>query len=338
MGLGDSLVLVALETGRCQAVAKKRRHWAMLLMLTMTASGLACGGSGSRTHAAEKSPSRPERTNAPAGARAPSTKPRIDKDATPNRQILSVLSVEHEVDVVAEQGGMVESILADGGSAVKGGAALAQLDARTLRAQLAHDQDDLVVAHDNVQYNEAELKAKQANYRRYQELRRLGLSSQADLEKAKFEAEGAEYDLKSWKAIVKRTASQIRIAELALDKMTIRAPFDGVVARRYIRQGQVVAKGERCFRVTQLRPLEVRFPVPETSPRTPRAGDRVQVSLAGEASRVFTARVIRVGPVIDPDSGSWDVLARLVGRLPRDLRPGMAVQVRWPPVTDRPRN
>jgi len=38
-----------------------------------------------------------------------------------------------------------------------------------------------------------------------------------------------------------------------------------------------------------------------------------------------------VGPVIDPASGSWDVLAELVGRLPADLRPGMAVEVHWPP-------
>jgi uncharacterized OB-fold protein len=41
-----------------------------------------------------------------------------------------------------------------------------------------------------------------------------------------------------------------------------------------------------------------------------------------------------VGPVIDPASGSWDVLAELVGRLPDALRPGMAVEVHWPPEPD----
>jgi membrane fusion protein (multidrug efflux system) len=302
---------------------KKRRRWVALLTLALAACGIACGGSASRPEAAENP--------APAATTAQAEKPAARAASPASDDILSVLTVEHEVDVLAERDGVVETILQEEGAGVQKGAELAQLDDRTLRAQLAHDQDDLVVAQDNVKYNQAELKAKQANYRRYQELRQSGLSSVADLEKAKFEAEGAQYDLDSWHAIVKRTESQIRIAELELAKMQIRAPFDGVVARRFIRQGQSLAKGDRCFRVTQLRPLEVRFPVPETSRHTPRAGDRITVSLASDGGRVFAARIVRVGPVIDPASGSWDVLAELVGRLPEDLRPGMAVEVHWPP-------
>lgn len=311
----------------------KRKYWAAMLTVGLAACGLACGGASSRPAAAEAD-ARPLSAPAPVPVKRPA---RPAKAAPATKEILSVLTVEHEVDVLARHGGIVETILHQEGQPVRQGMPLAQLDDRTLRAELAHDQDDLVVAQDNVKYNQAELKAKQANYRRYQELRRLGLSSEADLEKAKFEAEGAQYDLKSWGAIVKRTRSQIRIATLALDRMTIRAPFDGVVARRYIRQGQEVTKGEHCFRVTQLRPLEVRFPVPETTRHSPRVGDRVQVSLVANPGRVFQARVIRVGPVIDPASGSWDVLAELVGRVPEELRPGMAVEVRWPPEPGRRR-
>lgn len=303
----------------------KKRWIVTLVALAVVACGAACGSSGSRPEAAEP----------PAPADAPSPVPTPEPAAqTADRngsEILSVLTVEHEVDVTAEEGGVVESILHDAGARVEKGAELAQLDDRTLRAQLAHDQDNLVVAKDNVQYLQAELKSKQANYRRYQELRKSGLSSEADLEKARFEAEGAQYDLASERAIVKRTESEIRIAELKLAKTQIRAPFNGVVARRFIREGQAIAKGDRCFRVTQLRPLEVRFPVPESSSRTPRAGDRVRVALAGKPNRVYAARVLRVGPVVDPATGSWDVLAELVGRLPADLRPGMAVEVEWPP-------
>jgi RND family efflux transporter MFP subunit len=310
-------------------MAEKMRGWAVVLALGLAACGLACGGSGGRPETgATAQPQEP--ASAPSATQTKRPAQRVADAAPAAQQILSVLTVEHEVDVLAQRGGLVETVLHHEGAAVLKGVPLAQLDDRTLRAQLAHDRDDMVVAQDNVKYNQAELKAKQANYRRYQELRRLGLSSEADLEKAKFEAEGARYDLKSWLAIVKRTASQIHIAELELDRMTIRAPFDGVVARRYIREGQQVAKGERCFRVTQLRPLEVRFPVPETSRHAPHVGDRIQVSLASDAGQVFSARVIRVGPVIDPASGSWDVLAKLVGRLPGNLRPGMAVQVDWP--------
>jgi RND family efflux transporter MFP subunit len=310
-------------------VKKKKRLWTALLTLGLAACGVACGGSAGRPEAANAAP-------LAAAASAPA-QPASTAAAPATEEILSVLTVEHEVDVLAEQGGVVDSILRDEGAIVQKGSELAQLDDRALRAQLTHDQEDLVVAQDNVKYNEAELKAKQANYRRYQELNKLGLGSEADLEKAKFEAEGAQYDLDSWKAIVKRNNAQIRIAELELAKMRIRAPFDGVIARRYIRQGQSLAKGDRCFRVTQLRPLEVRFPVPETSRHAPRVGDRIQLSLPGDAARVFAARVIRVGPVIDPASGAWNVLAQLA-KPPSDLRPGMAVVVHWPPQPEPVRN
>jgi membrane fusion protein, multidrug efflux system len=312
-------------------MSQGRRMWAAILVLALAAGAMACGDSGNgggaeaSAPAAQPAPASPNAGTAlNAGAQA--------TPARPAAEILSVLTVEHELDVLAQRDGTVASLAADEGSPVRQGAVLGQLDDRSLRAQLAHDQDDLTVANDNVKYNESELRAKQANYKRYQELHQYGLGSAADLEKARFEAEGAQYDLDSWKAIVKRTQSQIRITELALEQMQIRAPFDGVVARRYIRQGQEVAKGDRCFRVTQLRPLEVRFPVAETFPHRPRLGDRVDVVLASDSQRRFEARIVKVGPVVDPASGSWDVLAQLAGRIPDDLRPGMAVKVLWPPV------
>ncbi len=307
---------------------KKPRIWLALGAALLAACGLACGGASGKTQAAEDNP-KPAAEPSPARSRPANPVP-----ATTD--ILSVLTVEHQVTVLSRIPGVVETIAKDEGDAVHQGDLLASLDDRTLQAQLAHDRDDLIVAKDNVQYQQAELKSKQANYRRYQELRKLGLSSEADLEKARFEAVGAQYDLKSWHAVVQRTRSQIRIAELEIQKTQIRAPFDGVVARRYIRQGQAIENGARCFLVTQLRPLEVRFPVPETSLPSPRVGDHVRVSLAGGGSRVFTAEVIRVGPVVDPATASWDVLARLVAP-PRDLRPGMAVRVTWPPETGRDR-
>lgn len=315
----------------------RRKIWVTTFAVALSACGIACGGAGGRAPAkalADVAPAAETRVAEARRAAGPSNSSLAEQTtgSAGSQTILSVLTVEHQVDVLAERDGVVLTIDADESARVRQGQTLAQLDDRTQRAQLAHDQADLVVANDNVKYNEAEVRAKQANYRRYQELSKYGLGSEADLEKARFEAEGAQYDLDSWRAIVKRTETQIRIAELEIGKMKIRAPFDGVVARRYVRQGQALAKGDRCFRITQLRPLRVRFPVPETSPLTPRTGDRLLVSVAAEPTRVFPARIIRVSPVIDPASASWDVLAELTGRPPDDLRPGMAVEVHWPPA------
>jgi RND family efflux transporter MFP subunit len=257
-------------------------------------------------------------------APAPAAKPSEPGD------ILSVLSVEHQVDVPTQTDGVVAEIIKDEGSSVRVGEILARLDNRTIAAELEKAQADLRVAQNNVSYQDAEMKAKAANYRRQQKLREYGLSSEADLEHAEFEAKGAEFDLASWKANLEKTHAEIRRLEAEQDKTRIRAPFAGMVAHRYIRMGQGVSKSDKCFRISQLSPLLVQFQVPESAGRRPERGATVSLSLVGDANRALKARIVNVGPTVDPASDSYNVTAQLTGSGLSDLRPGMSVRVEWP--------
>ena len=228
-------------------------------------------------------------------------------------------------------------IVRDEGSRVRHGEILAQMDDRSLTAESEKAKADLQVAEQNVKYNEAEVKAKEAAYRRQQELRKLGLSSDAELENAEFQAKGAAYDLQSWHAVVDRNRAAVRVTELELEKTRIRSPFDGVVARRYIRQGQDVMKDEKCFRISQLSPLRVQFQVAEASGRRLQPGDEVKVALVSDNKQVYSARISRVSPTVDAASGSYDLTAQLTGPDLSALRPGMAVRVIWaPPKSPKP--
>ncbi len=302
----------------------KRAGWLFLLALVLGTS--SCGNSTD----AQNSSTAPASSPSAPGASAARPEPGAHGTSGDPSDILSVLSVEHEVDVLAQRDGGVMETLKDDGQRVQAGEILAQLDDRTIRAQLDKAQADLDEAQNNVKYNEAELKAKQANYRRYQQLREMGLGSQADLDNAEFLAKGAEYDLKALHAVVDNRQAAIRELQVELDRTRIRAPFSGVVARRYIRQGQGVLKDEKCFRVSQLSPLQVQFQVPENSGRKPRLGDSVQLSLADDAGRILTARVVKLSPMVDPASDSYDVTARLTSADLSELKPGMAVRVSWP--------
>ncbi len=288
--------------------------------------GATCGG---RSEA--------DRVGAPPTA--PAEVPTVESEsATPppvdeSSDILSVLSVEREVDLLAQRDGVVLEIVHDQGSRVEKHTVLARLEDQDLLAQLDRARADLSVAESNVRYNAAELKARQAAYRRAQEMRELGLNSDADLEEAEFKAKGAEYDLQSWQAVVERTQAEIRMLELELQKTRIHAPFSGVVARRYIRSGENVLKDDKCFRLSQLAPLQVRFLVPETSGRHPRVGEIVEVkpASAGSLQPFYTARILRVSPVVDPASGGIEAVAQLTNPDFERLRPGMAVRVLWTP-------
>jgi RND family efflux transporter MFP subunit len=299
-----------------------------VLIVIASAALVAIGCSGSAGESNGNSLARP----APAASNSATANP--PANSAPERakpaDILSVLTVEHQVDIAAQRDGVVTSIAKDEGSAVKTGEILAQLDDRSLQMELIKANDDLQVEDNNRKYKEAELKAKSAAFHRQQQLRALGLSSDADLEAAEFEEKAAQYDLRGYEALVESGHAEINRLQLEADQTRIHAPFSGVVVRRYVREGQAISKGDKCFRVSQLAPLQVQFQVPESSAGRPTIGAPVDLSLIEDSARKLNARVVKVSPTIDAASDSYDVVAQLAGANISDLRPGMAVKVIWP--------
>jgi len=279
--------------------------------------------------------SSPPASSPPAAAASQPTAPTSTSPADPNalgraQDVLSVLSVEHEVDVRAQREGTVQQLVAEEGRRVQAGELLGRLDDRAMQSELDKARADLMVAQNNVKYKQAENQAKEANLKRQQLLRSSGLSSDADLEQAEFEAKATAYEIDSWNALVKSNQAQIQSLQIELEQTQFRAPFSGVVARRYVRVGQTVTKDDPCFRVSQLGPLQVNFQVPESSNEKPAVGGAVRLSVVSNANRTLSARIIKVGPTVDPASDSFDVTAQLDGDV-SGLSPGMAVRVSWTP-------
>jgi RND family efflux transporter MFP subunit len=312
---------LALGTVRKEGMAHMKRAALILLAaVAMLANGCDNSSVASGTKAAAPT----------ASSTAAPPAPNTSAKGTGTGDILSVLTVEHQVDLSSQRDGTVTSLAKDEGSVVKAGDILGQLDDRSLQQELIKARDDLKVTQNNLQYKAAELKAKAAAYRRQQLMREAGLSSQADLEAAEFEAKGAEYDMHGYEALVESGQAEIHRLEIEIDQTVLRAPFSGVVVRRYVREGQAIAKGDKCFRVSQLYPLQVQFQISEMASPRPTLGAPVNLVLLGGANRSLNAKVVKVSPTVDPSSDSYDVVAQLTGSGISDLRPGMAVRVEWP--------
>ena len=297
---------------------------ALILIAAVAIAGNGCDKSSVASNPKD-APQSPSNTG-PSQPAAPSTSARGAEAG----DILSVLTVEHQVDLSSQRDGTVTSLAKDEGNVVKSGEILGRLDDRSLQQELIKARDDLKVTQNNLQYKAAELKAKDAAYRRQQQMREAGLSSQADLEAAEFQAKGAEYDMHGYEALVESGQAEIHRLEIEIDQTVLRAPFSGVVVRRYIREGQAIAKGEKCFRVSQLYPLQVQFQISELANPRPVLGAPVNLILLGGTNRLLNAKVVKVSPTVDPSSDSYDVVAQLTGAGISDLRPGMAVRVGWP--------
>lgn len=238
--------------------------------------------------------------------------------------------VENQVDVVAQQGGLIAEIVADVGAAVHKGQLLALLDDRQASAQRDAAQAKLKSCEANLNDWEAETKLAQADLDRAQRMRESGINTQEELDHARYKLVGSQYEIEKAQRELDGARDSLRVSELELQKTRIEAPFDGVVARRYVRAGQTAAPGDRMFWVSAVAPLLVKFTLPERFLSRIKTGNVVYVSSLSAPEQAHPARVVEMSPVVDPASDSIDVVARLEGK-PEGLRPGMTANIRISP-------
>ena len=242
------------------------------------------------------------------------------------------LVVENQVDVAAQREGVVAEILVDVGAAVRKGQLLAKLDDRQLSADTDMARARIAQIQANVENWEAEVKVLEADRERAEKMSEAQLITKQDLDHVRFKLIAGEFELERERHALKSVQAQARSIDLELAKTHVGAPFGGVVARRYVRVGQKVAVGDRLFWVTAVAPVRVRFTLPEKFVGKVHPGAVVTVTTANAPEEEHSATVIFVSPVVDPSSGTIEVLAELTGP-PGDLRPGMTAQVR---VAQRP--
>lgn len=237
------------------------------------------------------------------------------------------LLVEDQVDVAAQRAGVVAQLLVDVGQPVRRGEQLATLDDRQLSAERDAAQAQVQVAQANLKDWQAETRMAEADFRRAEGMFKAQLNTQEQLDHARYKWQGSVYEIEKGQQELLQRQAALRAVSLELEKTHIRAPFGGVVARRYVRLGQEVASGDRLFWVTAVRPLRVKFTLPEKLIGQVKRGQMLSVTCLDEPGAAHQARVIQVSPVVDPSSGTFEVLAQLVNPGP-NLRPGMTANIR----------
>ena len=206
------------------------------------------------------------------------------------------LYVEHDAAIYARSAGVVESILVDLGARVAAGQLLARLENtdQTIALEQAKDRHDNAVV--------------QAD--RQRALKSAGVTTQADSERVELE--------------LREAALALRKAQRDFDLTRIVAPFGGVVTGRTARVGRLVEAGDSLFHVTALSPVLASVRVPEASAFGVKLG--AEADVVGPRGETARARVVRASPVIDPASGTREVVVQLTGgdRMP----PGSSVTLK----------
>ncbi len=240
------------------------------------------------------------------------------------------LVAEQQADIAVERDGCVAQVGVQIGDRVRRGQLLAQLDDRALRAAVDSQKAKVASLQAQVAEWESEQKTEEADLRRMQIMLNEKIRSQEDWEHVKYKLDETMQEVARYHADEAAAEADLRSANLQLEQSRIVAPFDGVVGRSSIRLAQEVKKGDVLFWITAEAPLRVLFTVPETAMAAFPSGAPLELTTADYPNLRQQARILRVSPVVDPASGSVQVIATVVNPSPL-LKPGMSMQVRLAP-------
>ncbi len=213
--------------------------------------------------------------------------------------LVGQLEADESVMIRPESDGVVGSVEFREGQDVAKGAVLFRLRDEEQRARLREA--------------EAQVALTDEAWRRAQSLAGERIVSAAELDQATANRAAAH--------------ARVDLARVELDRMTIRAPFAGVLGQRLVSPGDRVTDDTDLVQIDAVATLKLTFPVPEPIVEWVHPGMPFTVSVAPFPGERFPGTVYFAAPALDPRNRHL----MLKGQVPnpdRKLRPGLFADVR----------
>lgn len=207
------------------------------------------------------------------------------------------LVAERTAQIRAEVPGAVVQVTHDPGDVVKAGTSLAKIDDRTINDAYLSARSGFRAAETS-----AELAARELD--RATKLHAAGAIAERDLENTR------RADL-SARSMLDDARTRLSGAEKQRDAANVLAPYDGVVADRYINPGDIVVPGAPMFAVVDPSTMRLEAAVPASDLAMVRVGARVTFSVTGYPGRTFEGRVAGINPQADPQTRQVRLFVRI---------------------------
>jgi RND family efflux transporter MFP subunit len=217
--------------------------------------------------------------------------------------------------------GVIETAAAERGDLVRAGQVLATLRADVERQSLAVAQSK-ADAVGELRAAEANAELARQKLARAKDLADKQFISSQALEQARAEAMVAENRLEQAREQRDVYAREHQLAEAQLGQRTIRSPFAGVIAERYLSAGEHI-DDKPIYRVAMINPLRVEVVLPAAAYATVRRGMSVTVLPEFPGATPRQAKVTLVDRVIDGASNTFRLRMELPNpdlSLPAGLR------------------
>jgi RND family efflux transporter MFP subunit len=236
--------------------------------------------------------------------------------------------------------GRIEQLAADQGDRVQAGQLLFTLDDAELEQQAEIARANIASAEaalERLQADRAQasaiLEQAQNNHERIQKLVLRSAATAEELDKATETLSVAQAGVARGEAALLEGRKQLIAAEKNLDyrlavlaDTQVKAPFDGLIVRRFRDPGDVVVPGSPALTLVSLDELWISAWVDETEMARLRVGQPARVVFRSEPDRSYQAEVARLGREADRETREFVVDVRVL-KLPENWAVGQRAEV-----------
>jgi membrane fusion protein, multidrug efflux system len=230
------------------------------------------------------------------------------------------------VAVVPRAAGRLEAISVRLGDPVRRGQRIAKIEDYELQEQVKQQEAGMEVSKATIRQREADLQLAQTNAERSRNLfaRQLLPKQTFDDNEARLQAAEAQLDL----ARAQNTQSLARLDELKINlaNTEITSPVNGFVARRGVDAGAFVGTNAPVVDVVDISRVRLVANIIEKDLKQVHIGDNTRVEVDAFPGEVFTGRIARLSPVLDPATRTAPMEIEIPNPGYR-LKPGMYARV-----------
>ena len=136
-------------------------------------------------------------------------------------------------------------------------------------------------------------------------------------------------------AIVEQQRATLALARKNITDTVVRAPISGAVKEKAASRGSYLPVNGRIVTLVKINPLRLRADIPEYAAGTVRIGQVINLSIESFPGKIYTGRVVRIGPSLNEQTRALTVEAS-VANPGNILRPGMFAKAQLITANDAP--
>jgi RND family efflux transporter MFP subunit len=233
---------------------------------------------------------------------------------------------EATVSVVPRAAGRLESVSVKMGDRVSRGQKIAQIENQDILEQVKQAEAAQQVSQATIRQREADLQLAQTNAERSRNLyeRQLLPKQTLDDTESRYQSAIAQLDLA--RAQSNQTKARIDELRINLGNTAIVSPVNGFVSKRSIDPGAFASQNAPVVDVVDISRVRLTASIVEKDLKQLQVGDPTRVEVDAYPGEVFTGRIARVSPVLDPSTRTAPIEIEIPNGDFR-LKPGMYARV-----------